>query len=403
MTEWKSVRVGEVAQLINGDRGKNYPSARHRTASGIPFINAGHLDGGRVRLDSMDFIPPERYQLLRSGKVEADDVLLCIRGSIGRWALVTPDAVPGAIASSLVILRSGPDVLPQFLAYHIASPEGSRSIMASDNGAAQPNVGAQQVASLSIPLPPLEDQRRIVEVLDSIDGLIENNRRRMEVLEEIARAIYGEWFVKLRYPGHGDMPMVDSTLGQIPEGWRMGTIGDALELKYGKALKADARRGGNVAVVSSAGIVGWHDESVVAGPAVVVGRKGNVGSVHWVDGPCWPIDTTYFVRTDLPLRFVAEQLRRTGFSNSHAAVPGLSREAAYARPFLIPPTTLLDSFQELVDPFGAQVAALSSQGEKLGQLRDLLLPKLVTGQVDVSSFDLDALVFTNSTGEGAVA
>ncbi|MEP7228399.1 MAG: restriction endonuclease subunit S [Gemmatimonadales bacterium] len=198
--------------------------------------------------------------------------------------------------------------------------------------------------------------------------------------------------MKFRYPGHGNVPLIDSALGPIPEGWTAGRIGDVLELKYGKALKADARRGGNVAVVSSAGIVGWHDESIVAGPAIVVGRKGNVGSVHWVDGSCWPIDTAYFVVTDLPLRFVAEQLRCTQFANSHAAVPGLSREAAYAQPFLIPASDLLDSFQELVEPLGAQAAGLSLQGEKIAGMRDLLLPKLVTGQIDASTLDLDALV-----------
>ena len=158
-----------------------------------------------------------------------------------------------------------------------------------------------------------------------------------------------------------------------------------------------------MAVVSSAGVVGWHDESFVDGPAIVVGRKGNVGSVHWVDGPCWPIDTAYFVQTDLPLRFVSEQLRRTAFTNSHAAVPGLSREAAYAQPFLLPDVQVLDSFQALVDPLGSHATGLMSQNEKLAEVRDLLLPKLVTGQIDVSSLDLDAVISTGSTEESAVA
>lgn len=208
----------------------------------------------------------------------------------------------------------------------------------------------------------------------------------------MARAIYREWFVKFRYPGHEDVPLIDSTLGPIPDGWRAGTVGEVLELKYGKALKADARRGGDVAVVSSAGVVGWHDESLVDGPAIVVGRKGNVGSVHWVDGHCWPIDTAYYVATNLPLRFVVEQLRRIEFTNTHAAVPGLSRESAYARPFLAPPEDLLDSYQAFVDPLGAEASALTRQSDSLVSLRDLLLPKLVTGQIDVSTFDLDAVV-----------
>ncbi|MBE7324101.1 restriction endonuclease subunit S [Nocardioides sp. Y6] len=236
-----------------------------------------------------------------------------------------------------------------------------------------------------------------VAVLQNIDDLIENNRRRVEVLEEMARAIYHEWFMKFHYPGHQGAPLVDSACGPIPEGWTAGTIGDALELRYGKALKADARRGGDVAVVSSAGVVGWHDESFVDGPGIVVGRKGNVGSVHWVDGPFWPIDTAYYVATELPLRFVVEQLRRTEFANTHAAVPGLSREGAYARPFVVPPAGVLDAFEAVVDPLGVEASALAKQSGGLASLRDLLLPKLVTGQIDVSKLDLNALI------EGQVA
>lgn len=258
-------------------------------------------------------------------------------------------------------------------------------------GSAQPLVTQGTLKALKFRVPEPSVRFRIGQVLARFDDLIENNRRRVEVLEEMARAIYSEWFVKFRYPGHERIPLEESHLGPIPKGWTAGTIGSALELKYGKALKADQRRGGDVAVVSSAGIVGWHDESFVDGPAIVVGRKGNVGSVHWVEGPCWPIDTAYYVDTDLPLRFVAEQLSRTEFSNTHAAVPGLSRESAYARPFLVPPAELLESFQALVDPLGSQAANLAQQVERSAQLRDLLLPRLVTGQIPVSTAELSAL------------
>lgn len=229
------------------------------------------------------------------------------------------------------------------------------------------------------------------EVLGSIDDLIENNRRRVAVLEEIARAIYREWFVHFRYPGHDDVPLVDSPLGPIPDGWEALTVGDVLELRYGKALKKDDRRGGPVAVVSSAGVVGWHDEPLVAGPTIVVGRKGNVGSVTWVDGDAWPIDTAYFVDSELPLRYVAEQLRGTEFLNTHAAVPGLSRDQAYSRPFLRPTVNVMQAFDVAAGTLASEARAITGASERLSDLRNLLLPKLVAGQLDVSHLDLDAL------------
>lgn len=292
----------------------------------------------------------------------------------------------------LVQIKPEVEIDRRFLYYVLLSDTSRSQIRATATGATVRHTAPERIYRVSVGLPDLSVQRVIGDLLGSIDDLIQNNRRRVEVLEEMARAIYHEWFVKFRYPGHRDVPMVNSALGPIPGEWRAGTVGDVIELKYGKALKADARRGGGVAVVGSAGIIGWHDESFVDGPAIVLGRKGNVGSVHWVDGPCWPIDTTYFVQTDLPLRFVAEQLRRTEFTNSHAAVPGLSREGAYARPFLLPRLDLLNSFQALVEPFGSEAAALSLQSATLTDLRDFLLPKLMTGQIDVSTLDLDALL-----------
>lgn len=298
----------------------------------------------------------------------------------------------------LVQVKPGVEVDRRFLYYAMLSDTSRSQIRATATGATVRHTAPERIYRVKLGVPDLPTQRVIGDVLGSIDDLIANNRQRVEVLDEMARAIYREWFVRFRYPSHEDVPLVDSALGPIPEGWDGATVGDALRLNYGKALKAAARRGGSVAVVSSAGVVGWHDEALIEGPAIVVGRKGNVGSVHWVDGPCWPIDTAYFVETDLPLRFVAEQLVRTEFANSHAAVPGLSREGAYTRPFVIPPPSLVQAFQETVDPLGKQASALSQQNVALADLRDLLLPKLVTGHIDVSTLDLEPLMSRLDTG-----
>ncbi|ANO01743.1 hypothetical protein BAB74_12325 [Mycobacteroides abscessus] len=242
-----------------------------------------------------------------------------------------------------------------------------------------------------MPLLPRSTQDAVGRILDGFDGLIENNRRRIQILQEIVQATYREWFVWFRYPGHRDVALVDSPMGPIPDGWHAATLGDVIELKYGKALKADARVAGAVAVVGSSGIIGWHDEALIEGPAIIIGRKGNVGSVSWIDGACWPIDTTFFAESALPLRFVVEQLRRTEFLNTHAAVPGLSRDLAYSRPFLRPPEHLMNQFSKISEALASEGASLEQQNQCLIRMRDFLLPKLVTGKIDVPWFDLDAL------------
>ena len=255
-----------------------------------------------------------------------------------------------------------------------------------------PGFNLGQLRAIRLRLPPLALQKTIAGLLGSMDDLIESNRRRIELLEQMAQAIYREWFVHFRYPGHENNELVDSPLGPIPSGWSATRLGDVVELAYGKALKADSRRTGDVVVVGSSGPVGSHDTPLCSGPTVVVGRKGNVGSVIWVNSDCYPIDTTFYVRTELPLRFVYQSLRVAEFINSHAAVPGLSREQAYGLPFLSPMAPLVDRYEEITSPLDRLAATLAASNEVLGSLRDLLLPKLVTGEIDVSNLDLDGVL-----------
>jgi type I restriction enzyme S subunit len=244
------------------------------------------------------------------------------------------------------------------------------------------------VGRIEIPLAPISHQRKIVEVLSAYDELIENNSRRIEILEEMAQAIYREWFVEFRYPGHKGVPLVHSELGPIPEGWAARSLQDVIELAYGKALKSGDRRGGPVPVFGSGGVVGSHDVPLVNGPGIVVGRKGNVGSVHWSDDSFFPIDTTFYVKTDLPMAYAYYMLCDAEFIDSHAAVPGLSREQAYGLNCLVPDRQVVEKFGVVVGQIFALRKVLEESNRNLLETRDLLLPRLVSGEIDVSELDI---------------
>lgn len=392
MSTWREVTLAEICDRVDyGYTASASDDPALPRFLRITDIAQTHLNWSVVPGCSIDAKGLAKYELA------TDDIVVARTGATVGYAKRIREHPSAVFASYLVRFRLAEGAVPSFVGAIVESPAYKEWVQQNAGGAAQPNASAKVLGAFPLKLPDATTQARVGAMFDAIADLIENNRRRVELLEEMARAIYREWFVNFRYPGHEGVSLVDSACGSIPGGWTAGTIGDALELKYGKALKADARRGGDVAVVSSAGVVGWHDESFVDGPAIVVGRKGNVGSVHWVDGPCWPIDTAYYVATELPLRFVVEQLRRTEFTNTHAAVPGLSRAGAYARPFVIPPADVLDAFEAAVDPLGVEASALTKQSGGLASLRDLLLPKLVTGQIDVPTLDLDGVV------EGRVA
>jgi len=178
---WAWSELSELAVLVNGDRGKNYPSKNGFVESGVPFINAGHLDNGVVQVSEMNYITEEHFNLLGSGKVKPNDILYCLRGSLGKTAIVKSIS-RGAIASSLVIIRSCQYSDPEYLYNFLVSPLGKAEIHKFDNGSAQPNLSCKSVGEYSVPLPPLNEQKRIVA---AIAALRDRTQKAREALEAI--------------------------------------------------------------------------------------------------------------------------------------------------------------------------------------------------------------------------
>lgn len=353
------------------------------------------MRNGRLVLGSCKPVSSEAYRLWtrRLEPVEGD-LILAREAPVGDVVRV-PQGLRICLGQRTVLIRPNPDrVDPRFLHYWLLGPIAQTDMHSRASGATVPHLNVEDIRELDVSTVPddRELQSQVSGILGAIDDLIENNRRRIALLEQMAQAIYREWFVHFRYPGHEDDELVDSHLGPIPAGWSAARLGDVIDLRYGKALKASARKDGPVAVVGSSGVVGWHNESLVSGPAVVVGRKGNVGSVIWIQGESWPIDTTYYVTTDLPSHFVYRMLRGIEFIDSHAAVPGLSRDQAYSTDVLRPDIEVAALFEDTASELSAIGSVQERQAAVLSRVRDALLPKLVTGAIDVSDLDLDALL-----------
>jgi type I restriction enzyme S subunit len=209
---WKLVSLGEVGTLINGDRGKNYPSQKDFVDNGVPFINAGHIQNGEIDFESMNFISRKRFDLLGSGKVKSGDILYCLRGSLGKTAIIK-DIQEGAIASSLVIIRPSEQIRTDYFYRYLASPIGQAEIYKYDNGSSQPNLSAQSLKQYQLPLPPLEEQRRIAAILDKADGVRRKRKEAIRLTEELLKSTFLEMF--------GD-PVTN------PKGWRKISLGELL-------------------------------------------------------------------------------------------------------------------------------------------------------------------------------
>ena len=189
------VKLGEVSVLINGDRGKNYPSQADILSDGdIPFVNAGHLDGRSIRLDEMSYITIEKYNQLSSGKFRKGDILYCLRGSLGKKAVVQ-EIVEGAIASSLVIIRPDSQIIDvNYLMLALDSPCIQNQLLKANNGSSQPNLSAASVRAYEIDLPNKKVQEEIVNKFDKIQRVIDARKQQLQKLDELVKSRFVEMF-----------------------------------------------------------------------------------------------------------------------------------------------------------------------------------------------------------------
>ena len=385
------VRLGDIAKVVSGYA---FKSSAFKEGGAVPVLKIKNIKIGTASLSDAGYVS-EDYQnrLERKFHVFPGDILISLTGS----HMTQPNSVVGRVGrypknnkKALLNQRAGkviPDsklVNADFLFYVLMQQDVRKEIAQMASGAAsQANISPSQIESIEVPLPALSQQKEIGELFACYDNLIENNNSRIAILEKMAQSLYREWFVKFRFPGHQTCQFKDSPLGQIPEGWEVKILKDVLELAYGKALKKEYRRGGDVAVYGSGGLGGWHDESLVKGPSIIVGRKGNVGSVFWVDEDCWPIDTVFYVKSDFSKFFLYYNLLFQIFHNSDAAVPGLNRESAYSNKLIFPEKSILDNFNTYIEPLFGQLKVLRKKTVNLKEQRDMLLPKLISGQIQL--------------------
>jgi type I restriction enzyme S subunit len=370
-------------EIIDGDRGKAYPKQDDfRDAGHCLFLTAANVTKSGFDFGIGQFIDEQKDEQLRKGKLKRYDIVLTTRGTLGNVAYYDNRAPfeHVRINSGMVILRcERSKLLPQFLYGFLRSASFQGQVERMRSGVAQPQLPIRDMKRIEVPLPSSAQQERIAESISAYDDLIENNRRRITQLEEAVRMLYREWFVRFRFPGHEHVKIIDG----IPEGWERCTVGDVLELCYGKALKEETRIGGPFPVYGSSGIVGTHQAALVSGPTIVVGRKGNVGSIYWAPIDFWPIDTVYFIPKEQADFWLYLALPSVGFQNTDGGVPGLNRDFAHSRTIIRPSGRMRRFFNEFVDPMFAQRATLTSYNQKLAQARDLLLPRLMNGEIAV--------------------
>lgn len=221
--DWIEVDIADVSEVLNGDRGKNYPSRAHYVENGIPFISAGNIGENRKLKNELNYISEDKFELLRAGKLKKNDIVYCIRGSIGKFTII--EFEKGAIASSLCIIRTSEEIDRKYFCNYLASSLCNLEINTFDNGTAQPNLSAKDFKKFKLPLAPIPIQRAIVSKIETLfsglDKGISDLKKAQDQLKIYRQAVLKKAFegelTKEWRENQINLPTADELLEQIKQ------------------------------------------------------------------------------------------------------------------------------------------------------------------------------------------
>jgi type I restriction enzyme S subunit len=376
---WSPKRLDQLGSVSRGRSRYRPRDATHLYGGPHPFIQTGDVKHAGLYITGFTQTYTEAG-LQQSKLWPAGTLCITIAANIADTAILGIDA---CFPDSVIGFISDPTQSDaRFVKYLFDATIKVRAQQFSQ-GATQDNLSQEKLLSLDFDVPPVTEQTRIADILATYDDLIENNRRRMALLEESARLLYREWFVRLRFPGYEHTPIVDC----VPQGWERVPLEAALVLQRGFDLPTQDRQEGDVPIYGSTGILGYHDRAKAVAPGVVTGRSGTLGEVQYVAEDYWPLNTALWVKefkrvTPLFALFLLREMDLKQF-NGGASVPTLDRKSVHRVEILIPSAPMLRSFDEFAADDYEQIKNLTAQNQKLRTARDLLLPRLMSGEVAV--------------------
>lgn len=381
--KWNEATLGDVAQIQTGPFGSQLHEKDY-VEKGVPIITVEHLGDNRIIKNDIPCVSDSDVLRLKKFLLEAGDIVFSRVGSVDRSVLIREDENGWMFSGRCLRVRvQKNDITSEYLSYFFAQKNFKQYVRNNAVGATMPSLNSSILRRLKIKYPSTLEQKKITNILSALDDLVDNNRARIQLLEESARLLFREWFVYFRFPGHEKVKIVDG----VPEGWKKEKIKKILTLEYGKSLTSDKREAGDVPVYGSSGKIGFHNKALVKGPGIIVGRAGNAGSVHWVNEDFHPVDSTFFVKTmDTDYLFYfyyflsSCQLERLV---GGVAVPGLNRNIVYSSNILLPEKNIIRQFNLMISKINKQCSVLEESDQKLAQARDLLLPRLMNGAIKV--------------------
>ena len=386
--KWEKVKLGKYVEILSGFAFKS----KDFLNCGVPVIKIKNITQEGVTLEDVSYISKELANKNEKYHLNYNDILIALTGS----HINQMSSVVGRIArvkyheDSLLNQRVGKVFAKDSklcdidYVYYFLSQDYIKISLASKAGGAanQANISPNDVKSLTVRWPDIETQHRIADILSAYDDLIENNQKQIKLLEEAAQRLYKEWFVDLHFPGHENTKIVDG----VPEGWSRGLLKELISVNYGKDHKK-APDDGNIPVYGSGGLMRKCNKSLHSGEAVLIPRKGSLNNIMYVDETFWTVDTMFYATMKQPHTAIFVYFFVKAFDmysmNIGAAVPSMTAKILDAMDVVIPDKETMEKFDKRAKTYFNKIKTLQGQNDWLKIARDLLLPKLMSGEVEV--------------------
>ena len=384
MEEWKEYKLGEIADIQTGPFGSQLHQSdyvEYGTPCIMPTNIGSQLD---IKTEGIAHVKDEDVTRLHRHSVKTGDIIYSRRGDIEKCAFISPREEGWLCGTGCLRIRiNAENINPHFIAYQLSTKQCKKWIVGNAVGTTMLNLNTSILKDLPLLIPDKMMQDTVVSILKSLDDKIEINRRINDNLEQQAQALFKSWFVD--FEPFKDQPFEESELGMIPKGWRVGKLGDVIEVKYGKDHKKLSE--GNIPVYGSGGLMRMVDKFLYEGESVLIPRKGTLNNVMYVNESFWTVDTMFYSipKVDDVVLFSFFLLKSKDLSsmNTGSAVPSMTTEILNNMPLVIPSSKVLFNFNAIVSSFYKGIKQYELESRRLAQLRDLLLPKLMSGEIKV--------------------
>lgn len=398
MTDWKEYKLGEIAEIQNGYAFKSKDFAQ----SGIPIIKIKNIVPPSVSLEDVSFYNGNINSNLERYLVKKGDFLISMTGStvnqmasavgkMGKYPFSEKALLNQRVGK---IYSKNKDVSDKYLYYLLNRKEVHYNLAVNASGSAnQANISPDQIKRLKFNFPPLPTQAAIAEILSSLDDKIELNNQINQNLEALAQALFKQWFVDFEFPNENGEPykslggeMVDSELGEIPKGWRVDTLDKLLTVKYGKDHKHIEQ--GKIPIFGSGGVMRYGDKFIYNKISILIPRKGTLSNLFLIEEPFWSVDTMFYteIHSDEYVEYLYYQLKSLDLAsmNVGSAVPSMTTKVLNQLLILNPSKTLIEVFHKSTRSILNTINVNKKENENLSILRDTLLPKLISGELEVN-------------------